>query len=219
MTSPENVKFLTGVQRVTKPTPVPRAAVPVSGACFAGARSLGPRLWLYRLRCGRERFVRRLHSYYGGVNFSPTLHRRLRLLPAPMRTDGCCRMLDREISRFPCMERLHMPGSLITPIRPGACDHAPACVAFRQMHGVGTQNRILSQLDGWLCARLSTLRRNPRGQLRMARGRCGSLLLHRKRLALSAPCRSPGASHRYSARLRPQTCGGFIRNDGFVPRS
>src|SRR5471032_1073545 len=45
-----------------------------------------------------------------------------------------------------------------------------------------------------LCAPLSTLRRNPRGLLRMTRGRCGSLLLHRKRLALSTPCRSPGAS-------------------------
>src|SRR6267142_6073141 len=45
-----------------------------------------------------------------------------------------------------------------------------------------------------LRAPLSTLRRNPRGQLRMTRGRCGSLLLHRKRLALSTPCRSPGAS-------------------------
>src|SRR5215469_1887297 len=50
-----------------------------------------------------------------------------------------------------------------------------------------------------LCAPLSTLRRNPRGQLRMTRGRCGSLLLHRKRLALSTPCRSPGASHNESA--------------------
>src|SRR5499433_834098 len=53
--------------------------------------------------------------------------------------------------------------------------------------------------DGWLCAPLSTLRRNPRGQLRMTRGRCGSLILHRKRLALSTPCRSPGASQITSA--------------------
>jgi hypothetical protein len=30
-----------------------------------------------------------------------------------------------------------------------------------------------------LCAPLSTLRRCPRGHLRMTRGRCGSLLLHR----------------------------------------
>src|SRR5215470_428295 len=54
-----------------------------------------------------------------------------------------------------------------------------------------------------LCAPLSTLRRNPRGQLRMTRGRCGSLLLHRERLALSTPCRSPGASHNKS--VLPQT--------------
>src|ERR1700757_3424242 len=44
-----------------------------------------------------------------------------------------------------------------------------------------------------LCAPLSTLRRCPRGHLRMTRGRCGSLLLHRDVLAPSTPCRSPGA--------------------------
>ena len=42
-----------------------------------------------------------------------------------------------------------MPGSLTTPGRPGARDDAPGCVAFRLMHGVGTQNRTLSRLDGW----------------------------------------------------------------------
>ena len=40
---------------------------------------------------------------------------------------------------------------------------------------------------------LSTLRIDPRGPLRMTRGRCGSLNLHRKGLALSTSCRSPGA--------------------------
>src|SRR5258708_24788647 len=44
-----------------------------------------------------------------------------------------------------------------------------------------------------LCAPLSALRRCPRGHLRMTRGRCGSLLLHRDGLAPSTPCRSPGA--------------------------
>ena len=42
-----------------------------------------------------------------------------------------------------------MPGSLTTPGRPGARDDAPGCVAFRQMHGVGTQNRNLSRAQ-WL---------------------------------------------------------------------
>src|SRR3712207_3631085 len=40
---------------------------------------------------------------------------------------------------------------------------------------------------------LPTLRRRPRGRRRTARGRCGSLLLHRSGLAPPTPCRSPGA--------------------------
>src|SRR5579859_5569391 len=44
-----------------------------------------------------------------------------------------------------------------------------------------------------LHAPLSTLRRTPHGMLRMTRGRCGSLHLHRNGLAPSTPCRSPGA--------------------------
>src|SRR5215475_15970788 len=40
-----------------------------------------------------------------------------------------------------------------------------------------------------LYAPLSTLRRHPRGYLRMTRGRCGSLLLHRNGLAPSTSCR------------------------------
>src|SRR5262249_38924168 len=115
-------------------------------------------------------------------------------LAFPMRTGGGCRTADREISRFPRKERLHMPGSLTTPGRPGARGDAPGCVAFRHLHGVGTQNRNFRGSMAGLCAPLSTLRRHPRGHLRMTRGRCGSLLLHRKGFAPSTPCRSPGAS-------------------------
>ena len=42
-----------------------------------------------------------------------------------------------------------MPGSLTTPGRPGARADAPEYVAFHHMHGVGTQNRKLSRLNGW----------------------------------------------------------------------
>src|SRR5580704_10541228 len=51
-----------------------------------------------------------------------------------------------------------------------------------------------------LYAPLPTLRRRPRGRLRTARGRCGSLLLHRSGLAPHTPCRSPGALTRVAAR-------------------
>ncbi len=44
-----------------------------------------------------------------------------------------------------------------------------------------------------LGAPLPTLRLCPHGQRRTARGRCGSLLLHRSGLAPPTPCRSPGA--------------------------
>ena len=44
-----------------------------------------------------------------------------------------------------------------------------------------------------LCAPLPTLRRRPYGLRRTARGRYGSLLLHRIGLAPTARCRSPGA--------------------------
>ena len=42
-----------------------------------------------------------------------------------------------------------MPGSLTTPGRPGARDDAPRRIAFHDLHGVGTQNRKLSRLNGW----------------------------------------------------------------------
>src|SRR6516164_2566498 len=47
---------------------------------------LGPRPWLHRLRRRGPGFVRRLHSYYGGVRLLLIVHRRLRLLTFPPRT-------------------------------------------------------------------------------------------------------------------------------------
>jgi hypothetical protein len=47
---------------------------------------------------------------------------------------------EREISRFPCKKRQHMPGSLTTPgcssTRVDVLDH----VAFRYLYSVGTQD-------------------------------------------------------------------------------
>ena len=71
-----------------------------------------------------------------------------------------------------------------------------------------------------LYAPLPTLRRHPREWRRTARGRCGSLLLHRSGLAPPTPCRSPGALRCWSNRRhaiarqrnvalcqsRPRTC-------------
>ena len=58
-----------------------------------------------------------------------------------------------------------------------------------------------------LCAPLSTLRRDPRGYLRMTRGRCGSLHLHRGGLSPPTSCRR---NRRYSpsGTLAPDVNGG-----------
>jgi hypothetical protein len=61
----------------------------------------------------------------------------------------------------------------------------PSVLSSNRVKGVGTRDEV--------CDPLSTLRRRPRGRLRMTRGRCGSLLLHRGGLAPPTTCRSPGA--------------------------
>src|SRR5258708_5912291 len=97
---------------------------------------------LDHLRCRLPGFVRRLHSYYGGVRLLTIVHHRLRLLAFPTRTSAA-RMLalaDHEISRFPSKERPHMPVSTTTPDRLGARTIAPIRVAFRQRNDVATRN-------------------------------------------------------------------------------
>ena len=42
-----------------------------------------------------------------------------------------------------------MPGSSTTPGRSGACDGAPARVAFRPVDDVGARENTLPRLDGW----------------------------------------------------------------------
>src|ERR1700730_2546985 len=76
-----------------------------------------------------------------------------------------------------------MPGSLTTPGRPGARADAPEFVAFHHRHGVGTQNRKLSRLNGWPMR--TPVNASPRPSRATAHeGRCGSLLLHARDLPL-----------------------------------
>src|SRR5256884_5970246 len=65
-----------------------------------------------------------------------------------MRTGGHCRTVDREISRFPRKERLHMPGSSTTPGRSDLAMVRPKRVAFRARNGVST--RGLAFAAQWL---------------------------------------------------------------------
>jgi len=53
------------------------------------------------------------------------------------------RLAGRGISRFPCNELPHMPGSSTTPGPPGARACAPVCIAFRLRNGVSTRDMNL----------------------------------------------------------------------------
>jgi hypothetical protein len=79
------------------------------------------------------------------------------------------------------------------------------CVSVRHQRTLTPAAQFRGSMAG-LCAPLSTLRQYPHGHLRMTRGRCGSLLLHRDGLAPSTPCRSPGAlRHPMNGHLRVRT--------------
>ena len=99
-----------------------------------------------------------------------------------------------EISRFPCKERACMPGSPTTPGRPSACAGAleTSCLPLHRQRRHPEPVFYRGSMAG-LHVPLPTLRRHPRGCPRTARGRCGSLFLHRRGLAPLTPCRSPGA--------------------------
>jgi hypothetical protein len=58
-----------------------------------------------------------------------------------MRACGVHPQAEPEISRFPCKELPHMPGSSTTPGRTGARDNAPVHVAFRDSEHVGTRDK------------------------------------------------------------------------------
>src|SRR4029077_18338773 len=136
-----------------------------------------------------------------------------------MRTGSGCRTVDHEISRFPRKERLHMPGSLTTPGRPALAmtrsDVLPSTICTVSAPRI----RLFRGSMAGLCAPLSTLRRDPRGPLRMTWGRCGSLLLHRKGLSPSTPCRSPGASHMSSGFAPRADIVAACRHVRFVPQA
>ena len=67
------------------------------------------------------------------------------------------------------------------------CTHAYCLPPIRRCRHP-EENHFRGSMVG-LCTPLPTLRPYPRGHRRTARGRCGSLLLHRKGLSPSTPCR------------------------------
>ena len=66
-----------------------------------------------------------------------------------MRTTKVFLMVKHGISRFPCQELLHMPGTTTTPGRRSTRDIALLRLAFPLRNSVGTRNEYLSGLNSW----------------------------------------------------------------------
>ena len=79
------------------------------------------------------------------------------------------------------------------------------CLPLPRRHRHPERHCFRRSIPG-LYAPLSTLRLRPHSRLRMTRGRCGSLPLHRNGLAPSTSCRSPGAPR--LNRIEPGRRGG-----------
>jgi len=95
---------------------------------------------------------------------------------------------------FPCLECPRMLRVFDSVGSPGDLRLAsPGVWPSRSQNAVGIPVRLISELNGWPASSPVTLRLRPCDRLRMTRGRCGSLLLHRVALASTTPCRSPGA--------------------------
>jgi hypothetical protein len=95
--------------------------------------------WLHRLRYGLLRFVRRLHRYYNGIRLLGSVHRRLRLLVFPTRTDGVHPPAKPEASRFPCKELPHMLRVFDHAGLGGRSRYRASHVAFRDSDHVGVR--------------------------------------------------------------------------------
>src|SRR5580658_4346876 len=132
-----------------------------------------------------------------------SVHHWLRLLAFPMRTsafaNGQTWDLPVPAQGASTHARFFDPAG---PAKP--CDIVLGCVAFRLRNSVGTRNFGFRGSMAGLCPPLPTLRRRSCERQRTARGRCGSLRLHRVGLSPTTPCRSPGA-----LRIRSAPGGGF----------
>src|SRR4051794_8350721 len=94
----------------------------------------------------------------------------------------------------------------------------PCCLPYFRTRRHPRLSSFRGSMAG-LCAPLPTLRRHPRECQRTARGRCGSLLLHRGGLSPPTPCRSsrrteslahPGGNITGCSLLAPETTGKIL---------
>ena len=99
-----------------------------------------------------------------------------------------------EISRFPCRKcrRRARVSDHAGPVGRWRWRTPPCCLPLHRKRRHPGPVSLRGSIPG-PSPPLPTLRPTPHGLTRMTQGRCGSLYLHRKGLAPSPSCRSPGA--------------------------
>jgi len=106
------------------------------------------------------------------------------------RYERCWRPWDLPV---PYKKLLHMPGSVTRRVVQALANGAPVRVAFT-FGTVSAPGMIgLSRFNGWPVHSPADASPTPLRASAHGSGQCGSLLLHRKGLPPSTPCRSPGA--------------------------
>lgn len=108
-----------------------------------------------------------LFERYNGIDYSGAetaeaslpglrmpVHRRLWFLTFKARSSKASPLDGPGISRFPCKELFHIPGSTTTPGQWGTRDVASHRAAFRLRNGVGTRNPSLRDAAPWLACEL-----------------------------------------------------------------
>ena len=93
-----------------------------------------------------------------------------------------------------------------------------AGLAARKFSCGGTRDMNLCGFNGWPMCSSADVRCRPHRRPRTARGRCGSLLLHRIGLAPTTHCRSPGALRKIPYLSRHHGLFGNIHFDLIASR-
>jgi len=203
---------------VCAPAPVTRLPGSGPGPCFAGSHSPWPPPSLHRLRCGRDRFVRRLPSYYAESDFSrPCIIGYGSSPPDADRwrqPDGQSRDLPVPAQGASAHARVSDHAGSSRPR-----DDAPRRIAFRLMHGVGTQNRTLSRLNGWPMHAESAQGISPRAAHRSGRDTLASSgSCHRWKATASVARWAPPVA-RWLRLARSDCSDPPLRSTGIIPAS
>jgi len=144
--------------------------------------------------------VRLFLRYYGSVRLPTSVHR----CRAPLRFTARPSLFGQTGDLPVPVQKASRRAQGLRPREANALLALTKCIVLPSVHHDAVGAPFLCIFRGSIPGPpfpLSTLRLYPYGHLRMTRGRCGWLCLHRMELSSTTFCRSPGASGSVAKRL------------------